>query len=111
MVFKKFVEVGRVVLVTYGTDAGKLAVVVGIIDHNRVRVARQSLSFKRLSLTPLIVKVPALVGTKALTAIVAEANIVENFAKTSWGKKLANRSIRESLNDFDRFKLFVAKKE
>lgn len=35
--FKRFVEVGRVVLVNDGPDAGKLATIVEIIDHNRVR--------------------------------------------------------------------------
>ena len=36
--FKRFVEVGRVVLVNEGPSAGKLAVIVEIIDHNRVRI-------------------------------------------------------------------------
>ena len=35
--FKRFVEVGRVVLVNEGPSAGNLAVIAEIIDHNRVR--------------------------------------------------------------------------
>ncbi len=31
-------EVGRVVMITFGPDYGKLAVIVEIIDHGRVRV-------------------------------------------------------------------------
>lgn len=38
--FKRFVEVGRVVLINQGEFAGKLAVVVEIIDHNKVRRGR-----------------------------------------------------------------------
>lgn len=34
--FKRFVEVGRVVLVNDGPSAGKIAVIAEIIDHNRV---------------------------------------------------------------------------
>lgn len=34
--FKRYVEVGRVVLVEEGPSAGQLAVIVEIIDHNRV---------------------------------------------------------------------------
>lgn len=34
--FKRQVEVGRVVLINYGADAGKLAVIIDIVDHNRV---------------------------------------------------------------------------
>lgn len=37
--FKRFVEVGRVVLVNDGPFAGKLAVIAEIIDHNRVSAA------------------------------------------------------------------------
>ncbi len=37
--FKRYVEVGRVVLVEEGPSAGKLAVIVEIIDHNRVSLA------------------------------------------------------------------------
>jgi large subunit ribosomal protein L14e len=33
----RLVEVGRVVLLENGTDAGKLATIVEIIDHKRVR--------------------------------------------------------------------------
>ncbi|KAJ3125702.1 60S ribosomal protein L14 [Nowakowskiella sp. JEL0407] len=118
MVFKKFVEVGRVVLITYGEDAGKLAVVVDIVDHNRVLidgpttgVTRQSISFKRLSLTPLVVKIPALIGSKALSAVVAEEDIVGKFGQTAWAKKIQIRKTRAELSDFNRFQLMVAKKE
>lgn len=34
--FKRYVEVGRVVLLNEGPSAGKLATIVEIIDHNRV---------------------------------------------------------------------------
>lgn len=37
--FKRFVQVGRVVLVNEGPSKGKLAVIVEIIDHKRVRSA------------------------------------------------------------------------
>ncbi|KDN46090.1 LOW QUALITY PROTEIN: hypothetical protein RSAG8_04597, partial [Rhizoctonia solani AG-8 WAC10335] len=36
--FKRFVEVGRVVLLTSGPSEGRIAVVVEIIDHNRVSI-------------------------------------------------------------------------
>jgi large subunit ribosomal protein L14e len=37
LAFKRYVEVGRVVLINQGEFAGKLAVIVEIIDHNKVR--------------------------------------------------------------------------
>jgi len=36
-VYKRFVEVGRQVLITYGPDAGKLAIILDVVDQNRVR--------------------------------------------------------------------------
>ncbi|KAF9405525.1 hypothetical protein BGZ94_003488, partial [Podila epigama] len=33
--FQRVVEIGRVVMINYGPDAGKLAVIVDVIDHNR----------------------------------------------------------------------------
>ena len=35
--FRRFVQVGRVVLVNYGPDEGKLAVIVDVVDQSRVR--------------------------------------------------------------------------
>jgi len=34
--FTKFVEIGRVVYISQGVDAGKIAAIVDIIDQNRV---------------------------------------------------------------------------
>ncbi|KAG0309567.1 hypothetical protein BGZ97_013030 [Linnemannia gamsii] len=69
LTFQRVVEVGRVVMVNYGPDAGKLAVIVDIIDHNRALVegpttgiARGAYAFRRLTLTPLVVKVPRNAG-------------------------------------------------
>lgn len=36
--FKRYVEVGRVVLVNKGESEGKIAAIVEIVDHNRVSV-------------------------------------------------------------------------
>ena len=35
-VFERYVQVGRVVYVAHGPDKGKLAVIVDVIDQNRV---------------------------------------------------------------------------
>lgn len=36
--FKRYVEVGRVVLINQGESEGKLAVIVEIVDHNKVSI-------------------------------------------------------------------------
>lgn len=40
--FRRFVQVGRIVLINFGADAGKLAVIVDIADQNRVSLLRSS---------------------------------------------------------------------
>ncbi|GAU43010.1 hypothetical protein TSUD_28290 [Trifolium subterraneum] len=45
MPFKRFVEIGRVALVNYGEDYGKLVVIVDVIDQTRrAAVVRQELA-------------------------------------------------------------------
>ncbi|KAI8354717.1 60S ribosomal protein L14 [Mortierella sp. GBAus27b] len=115
--FQRVVEVGRVVLINYGPDAGKLAVIVDIIDHNRALVEgpttgipRSAIAFRRLTLTPLTLKVARGAGQKVLKAAIEKQDIAGNWAKTSWAKKIASRTQRASNSDFDRFKLQKYKK-
>ena len=64
MSFKRFVELGRVALINYGEQEGKLCTIVDVIDNNRVLVdgpltgvKRQSINLKRIQLTDI--KIPA----------------------------------------------------
>ena len=72
--FTRFVEVGRAVLINYGDDHGKLAIIVDILDQNRVLidgpttgVPRQVYPLKRLSLTDQ--KINILSGSKTGTTL------------------------------------------
>ena len=38
MPFKRYVEIGRIALVNYGPDCGKLVVISDVVDQNRVSV-------------------------------------------------------------------------
>ncbi len=44
MLYKLFVEIGRVVLISEGRDTGKIAVIVNVIDQNRVLIDGGSLT-------------------------------------------------------------------
>jgi len=66
MPYSRFVEIGRVALISYGPETGKLCTIVNVLDHNRVLVDgpepitgvhRHELNVKRIMLTHL--KVPA----------------------------------------------------
>ncbi|KAI8365127.1 60S ribosomal protein L14 [Blakeslea trispora] len=117
--FKRQVEVGRVVLINHGADAGKLAVIVDIIDHNRALidgpttgVVRQAFAYKRLVLTPLVLKdLPRNIGKAALAKALEKNETVAAWNKTAWAQKIEQRKVRANLNDFDRFKLAKLKNQ
>ena len=118
MVFKRYVEVGRVVLINYGPDAGKLATIIDVVDQNKCLidgpnsgVARQMISYGRIALTDLTVKISRNARQKSLTAAWAEAGVQDKWDASSWAKKLAAKKKRATLSDFDRFKVMVARKQ
>merc|ERR1711944_5309 len=116
MVYKRFVEIGRVAYIAFGPDEGKLAVIVDVVDQNRALidgpcsgVARKQISFKMLHLTDYVIKI----GPSSRAGIVKKAwekaEITQKWEASSWAKKIANRKMRASITDFDRFKLMKAK--
>jgi len=120
MVFSRYVEVGRIVLINYGPDAGKLATIIDIVDQNKclidgpteiTGVVRQVISYTRIALTDLKVNIQRNARAKTLKAAWAEADIQNKWDGSSWAKKLATKKKRASLSDFDRFKVMVAKKQ
>ena len=116
MVFRKFVEVGRVVLINYGPYAGKLAVVVEIINTAKVLVdgpttgvKRQEISLKRISLTDFKIDVPKSIKRAALKKAITDFGLEKQWGESSWARKLQKRARRAQLTDFDRFKVKVLK--
>jgi len=117
MAFTRFVEVGRVVLINYGSLSGKLAVIVEIISTNRVLVdgpttgvKRQELSLRRASLTDVVISIPRGAKTAVVKKAAEEAKLVEKFNNTPLGKRQAKTVKRASLSDFDRFKVMILKR-
>jgi large subunit ribosomal protein L14e len=96
-----------------------LAVIIDIVDHNRALidgpttgVSRQSFPFRRMVLTPLVLKsLPRGVGNKALIKSLEKNETVATWNKSSWAKKLEQRKVRAGLSDFDRFKLLKLKSQ
>lgn len=120
MVFTRYVEVGRVVLINYGPDAGKLATIIDIVDQNKCMVdgpeeitgaARQVIPYKRIALTDLTVKVQRSARAKTLAKAWEAGGTLAAWENSSWAKKLAAKKKRASLSDFDRFKVMIAKKQ
>jgi large subunit ribosomal protein L14e len=120
MVFKRHVEVGRVVLINYGPETGKLATIIDIVDQNKclvdgpeeiTGVSRQVICYKRIALTDLTVKIQRNARQTTLKKAWEEGGTLAKWESSSWAKKLASQKKRASLSDFDRFKVMVAKKQ
>ena len=82
-----------------------------MVDGPCDNVCRQAINFKHLSLTDFKIKV----GRSARSGPVKKAfeaeEVQQKWEKTAWAKKLAMRKKRTTLNDFDRFKLKLAKQK
>ncbi|KAJ3795650.1 ribosomal protein L14-domain-containing protein [Lentinula aff. detonsa] len=124
--FKRFVEVGRVVLLKSGPYAGKIAVIAEIIDHKRVghhnyyavidgpttSVPRQSYPYKHLTLTPLaLTKLPRGSRSGAIKKQLEKEDTLTKWNNSEWAKKRAAVEKRRGLNDFARFSVMLEKKK
>merc|ERR1712071_215307 len=113
---QKFVQVGRVVYIAKGEDAGKIAAIVDIIDQNRAvldgptsGVARQARRFTELHLTNFVIKIQRRTTTKAVRIAWESEKVADKWAATSWARRIEKREKRASLTDLERFKVGKAK--
>ncbi|KAI8469525.1 MAG: ribosomal protein L14 component of cytosolic 80S ribosome and 60S large subunit [Monoraphidium minutum] len=114
MPFKRYVEIGRVAMVNYGAECGKLVVISDVVDQNRALIdapglTRRVETFKRLTLTDFVLPIPRLAPKKVVGEKWAAEGVEAKFAATAWGKKLAARASKAAMTDFDRFKAAAEK--
>ena len=112
MVFRRFVEVGRVIVINYGPNTGKLAVVVDILTTTKILVQglkggvrRQELSLRRVSLTDFRLDIKRGAKRDEVLKAVEKDKLEDKFKKSSFAKKVELRKTRANLTDFDRFKV------
>lgn len=102
---KYLVEIGRVALVDFGPDAGKLVTIVDVIDQNRALVdgtpagvPRQAIQFKRLRLTKFRLDIPHGTSSKVVKKAYAAEEIDNKFASTPLALRLKQRSLVSNLS-------------
>merc|ERR1711916_6708 len=115
--YKRFVEVGRVCLINYGPNKGKLCVVIDVIDTNRVLidgpsthngVKRQAMNLKRLALTSIVITFPRGARVATVTKAFNKAEVQKKFDASKWGQRLTAKAKKEAMTDFE---LHAAKME
>merc|ERR1719150_1033389 len=115
MVYRTFVQAGRVAYINFGDDYGKLVVIVDIADSNRVLVdgddfPRVLYPLKRLTLTKLVVPISKGSRTGTLQAAAEEFGLEKKWEESNTAKMLARREKRSELTDFERFAVMRQRK-
>ncbi len=112
MVFKRFVEVGRVIIINYGPHTGKLAVIVDVLTTTKVivqglkgGVRRQELSLRRVTLTDDKINIKRGAKRDEVFKAIEEYKLNDKYKKSTFAKKAEKREKRANLTDFDRFKV------
>ena len=118
--FRRTVEIGRIVRINAGKDKGKIATIIDIIDHNKALidgpstitgVTRQAINFRYLTLTSMKVKIQRSARLGTLQKAFTEAKILDKWNNGVVAKRQAAATKRANLNDFDRFKVSILKKK
>merc|ERR1719254_340346 len=66
---------------------------------------------RRLSLTDFKAKMPRGAREKTLKKALESDEVMKKWSETAWAKKLQTKQTRKAMSDFDRFKLYQAKKK
>ncbi|KAG8060247.1 hypothetical protein GUJ93_ZPchr0002g25686 [Zizania palustris] len=72
-------------------------------------MVRCQINFKRLSLTDIKIDIKRVPKKTTLIKAMEDADVKSKWENSSWGKKLIVQKRRASLNDFDRFKVMLAR--
>ena len=112
MVFKRFIEVGRVIIVNYGPLVGKLAVIVDILTTTKALIQglkggikRQEISLRRVTLTDYKLDIKRGAKQAEVYKAIDDFKLEDKFKTSTFYKKNEIRQKRANLTDFDRFKV------
>ena len=105
-------EIGRVVLFTFGPYVNRLAVVLDMVSAKQVLVSGPGLgvpkvvtNVKRLKLTKFrLAAVKKGEKESTLTQKISDSDVQGKFDSSVLGTKLRNQEKRRNLSDFERFK-------
>ncbi|KYQ93673.1 S60 ribosomal protein L14 [Tieghemostelium lacteum] len=114
--FSLFVQIGRVVMINQGQFINKTAVILDVLDQNRVLVHgpttgvdRHVINLKWVSLTKIVLPVQRGARSASLNAAIKKVELEKKVAELPASKLIAARAAKSALCDFGRFKLRVQK--
>merc|ERR1739838_274393 len=113
---QKLVELGRVVHVTTGPNAGKVCAIVDIIDAKRMLVdrpdfLRQEVKLKDMFLTRILLKTTDVPSHKALCEMWKRQLVDERYKMTVHAQRIEKFRRRAACTDFEYFKVRCATRQ
>lgn len=83
-----------------------------LIEGPATGVPRQSFAYRRLTLTPFVLKkLPRAAGTTTVKKVWEASEVSAKWEASSWAKKRAAHQARRNTSDFDRFEIMLLKKQ
>ncbi|GAM18673.1 hypothetical protein SAMD00019534_018480 [Acytostelium subglobosum LB1] len=112
-----FVEIGRVVFINFGAFRNKTAIILDVLDQNRVLVhgpstgvPRHVINLKWISLSKLKLNILRGARTGTLNKAIKAADLDNKISGLRLVKAVAAAEKKTSATDFERFKARIAKK-
>ena len=106
-------EIGRIVLITFGPSIGKIGIVLDIVDEKRILIdgpcGRQIINIKRITITNIKKKINGKITSHKAHKIIKCSDILQNWYINK-GKIQIKRNYIKSFTDFERFKYMIGKK-
>lgn len=83
-----------------------------MIEGPTTGVPRQPFAYRRLVLTPFVLKkLPRAAGTSVVKKVFEASDVVAKWEKSAWAQKRKASEQRRNLSDFDRFQVMLLKKQ
>ncbi|KAI1261564.1 ribosomal protein L14-domain-containing protein [Xylariaceae sp. FL1019] len=116
------VEVGRLVLISQGPFAGRVAAITEIISEKRVLVdgpssnekavvPKGAVALSDVFLTDIKLDIPRALRTGTLKKVWESEGVDQKWSESKWAKRSERTEKRKALTDFQRFQLLRAKKQ
>ena len=106
--------IGKIVSITYGSSAGKIGVIIDIIDEKKCLIdgpcGRQIISMKRLEFTNHKINVKKKISSKKIHQKFLKNHILNTWYSSLKGKKVLKKNLKLKFSDFENFKFMVGKK-
>ena len=89
-----------------------MIILQALIDGPETGVPRQAIAYKKVVLTPYVLKkLPRAAGSPTVSKVWKASGVEEKWESSAWAKKRATQKTRKNLGDFDRFKVQMLKSE